>query len=176
MHYYNLIIFLIETLTQTSIQAQYDVSVQRALNEAKVRLETLLRLYYLRHGYESYDIFLLSLLSFLGFMQLKFLKSAGPEEIESRRSTVALVAKGLHDQSRNCYLAEIVFRIMKRNLGAESQFLLKDVNIGEEDEETRMRMTEQVHSSWPIDIETIDENADKKRLGNLIKETSRLQV
>jgi hypothetical protein len=176
MHYYNLIIFLLETLIQATAQAVYDVSVQRALNEAKVRLETILRLYYLRHGYESYDIFLVSLLSFFGFMQIKALKSADPEELESRRSTVALVAKGLHDQSRNFYLAEIVFRIMKRNLGVESQFLLKDVDIGDEDEEAEIRMAEQVHSSWPIDIQAIDENADSKRLENLIKQTRKLQV
>ncbi|KAJ4007727.1 hypothetical protein NW752_010396 [Fusarium irregulare] len=176
MHYYNLIIFLLETLNIISTQALYDVSVERALNEAKVRLETILRLYYLRHGYESYDLFLLSLLSFLGFMQMKAMNSIDPGELESRRSTVALVVKGLHDQSRNCYLAEIVFRIMKRNMGADSYYLLKDVDIGDEDEEAAIRMSEQVHSSWPIDIHFIDENADKQRIENLIKKINRLGV
>ncbi|CAG7565306.1 unnamed protein product [Fusarium equiseti] len=176
MHYYNLIIFLLETLNITSTQALYDVSVQRALNDAKARLETILRLYYLRHGYESYDIFLLSLLSFLGFMQLKDMKSTDPGEVESRRSTVALVAKGLHDQSRNCYLAEIVFRIMKRNMGADSHILLRGVDLGDEDEEAAMRMSEQIHSSWPVDIHSIDGNADKQRIENLIRKTDRLGI
>jgi len=176
MHYYNLIICLLETLTLTCKQALYDVSVQRALNEAKIRLETILRLYYLRHGYESYDIFLLSLLSSLGFMQLRTMNSTGPGELESARSTVALVFKGLHDQSRNFYLAEIVFRIMKRSMDADSYYLLKDVDIGDEDEEAAIRMSEQVHSSWPIDIHSIDENADNQRIQNLIKKTDRLRV
>ena len=176
MHYYNLIIFLLETLNLTSTQARSDESVQRALNEAKVRLETILRLYFLRHGYESYDIFLLSLLSFLGFMQLKNMSRTGPGELESVRSTVVLIAKGLHDQSRNCYLAEIVFRIMKRNMGADSLYLLKGVDIGDEDEEAAMRMAEQVYSSWPIDVQAIDENADKQRIENLIRKTDRLRV
>ncbi|RBR26560.1 uncharacterized protein FIESC28_00636 [Fusarium coffeatum] len=176
MHYYNLIIFLLETLNVTTPQALYDASVQRALNEAKVRLETILRLYYLRHGYESYDLFLLSLLSFLGFMQIKAMNSIDSGELESRRSTVALAAKGLHDQSRNCYLAEIVFRIMKRNMGADSYYLLKNIDIGDEDEEASIRMSEQVHSSWPIDVHSIDENADKQRIENLIRKTDRLRV
>jgi hypothetical protein len=171
-----MIIFLLETLNITSTQALYDVSVQRALNEAKARLETILRLYYLRHGYESYDVFLLSVLSFLGFMQLKTMNSIDPGELENRRSTIALVAKGLHDQSRNCYLAEIVFRLMKRNMGTDSHYLLKDFDIGDEDEEAVTRMSEQVHSSWPIDIEVIDENADKQRIENLIRNTDRIKL
>ena len=109
-------------------------------------------------------------------MQLKTMNSTDPGELEGRRSTIALVAKGLHDQSRNCYLAEIVFRLMKRKMGADSYHLLKDVDIGDEDEEAATRMSEQVHSSWPIGIEVIDENADKQRIQNLIRKTDRIEL
>ncbi|EXL39260.1 hypothetical protein FOCG_18127 [Fusarium oxysporum f. sp. radicis-lycopersici 26381] len=180
MHYYHVIIFLLETLCKTSTSALHDQSIQKALSDAKIKMETLLRLYYLRHGFESYDIFLISLLSFLGFMHIKSLKSAEAMELESRRSTVVLMAKGLRDQSQNCFLAALVFRVLKAKMGRESQLLLKEVDVGEEDGEEdgeeEVVMADQVHSSWPIDIEWIDTDPDKQRLGNLIKETKGLRV
>lgn len=176
MHYHHLIIFLLETLCRTSTSALHDQGVQKALNDAKIKMETLLRLYYLRHGFEAYDIFLISLLSFLGFMHIKSLKSAEAMELESRRSTVVLMAKGLRDQSQNCFLAALVFRVLKYKMGRESQFLLKDVDVGEEDEEEAVVMADQVHSSWPIDIEWIDMDPNKQRLENLIQETKDLRI
>ncbi|KAF5559337.1 nitrogen assimilation transcription factor nirA [Fusarium napiforme] len=176
MHYYQLSIFLLETLRMTSTSALADESVQKVLSDAKIRVETLLRLYYLRHGFESYDIFAISLLAFIGFMQAKTLDSAEAASLESRRSTVVLVAKGLQDQSQNCYLARLVLRILKSSVGNENQFLLKELDNEEEDEEAERVMEEQVKSSWPIDLEWIDVDPEKKRLENLIKRTKELEI
>ncbi|KAM0205110.1 hypothetical protein ACHAQI_009473 [Fusarium lateritium] len=177
MHYHNLSIYLLETLIVTSKLASYDRSVQKTLSDAKIRLETLLRLYYLRHGYESYDIFMIHLLSFIGFMHIKATKGAEATEVESRRSAVVLTAQGLRDQSRSCYLAGLVFRIMKGNMGVEGERLLKEIeDLQEEDGEEEMLLAEQIQSSWPIDIEWIDIEPENKRLGNLVKKTNELRV
>lgn len=177
MHYHNLSIHLLETLTIISKPATYDINVQKTLSGAKVRLETLLRLYYLRHGYESYDIFMVSVLSFLGFIHIKALKGAEAIEVESRRSIVALTAQGLRDQSRNCYVAGLVFRVMKGNMGVEGQSLLKEIeDLPEENEEEKLLVAEQVQASWPIDIERIDIEPEKQRLGNLVKRINELRV
>jgi hypothetical protein len=176
MHYYNLSIYLLETLIVISKPATYDISVQQTLSDAKIRLETLLRLYYLRHGYESYDLFMIQLLSFLGFAHIKALKGAEATEVESRRSAVALTAQGLRDQSRNCYLAGLVFRVMKGNIGVQGESLLKEIEDLQEDEEEELLVAEQVQSSWPIDIEWIDIEPEKQRLGNLVKKTKELRV
>jgi hypothetical protein len=176
MHYYNLIIYLLETLRMTSTPALVDESVQKVLSDAKIRMETLLRLYYLRHGFESYDIFVISLLAFIGFMQAKTLDGSEAAGLESRRSTVVLVAKGLQDQSQNCYLARVVLRILKSSVGRENQFLLKEVDNEEEDAEAERVMEEQVKSSWPIDLEWIDVDPETKRLDNLIKRAKELEL
>jgi hypothetical protein len=177
MHYHNLSIHLLETLIVISKPATYDINVQKTLSGAKIRLETLLRLYYLRHGYESYDIFMISVLSFLGFIHIKALKGAEARDVESRRSVVVLTAQGLRDQSRNCYVAGLVFRVMKGNMGVESQSLLKDIeDLPEEDKEEKLLVAEQVQSSWPIDVERIDIEPEKQRLGNLVKRINELGV
>ncbi|KAF4430454.1 Nitrogen assimilation transcription factor nirA [Fusarium acutatum] len=176
MHYYNLIIYLLETLRMTSTPALVDESVQKVLSDAKIKMETLLRLYYLRHGFESYDIFVISPLAFIGFMLAKTLDSSETAGLESRRSTVVLVAKGLQDQSQNCYLARLVFRILKSSVGRENQFLIKEVDNEKEDDEAQRVIEEQVKSSWPIDLEWIDVDPEKKRLDNLIRRTKELDA
>lgn len=159
----------------TSTPALADGSVQKVLSDAKIRIETLIRLYYLRHGFESYDIMVISM-HFIGFMQAKALDVTEAAGLESRRSTVVLVARGLRDQSKNCYLARLVLRILKSSVGRENQFLLKEVDDEEEDAEAERVMKEQVKSSWPIDLEWIDVDPEKKRLDNLIKRTKELEL
>ena len=64
-------------------------------------------------------------------------------------------------------------------LNVTSTQALYDVSVQRalnEDEEAATRMSEQVHSSWPIGIEVIDENADKQRIQNLIRKTDRIEL
>ncbi|KAK2689412.1 hypothetical protein QWA68_011946 [Fusarium oxysporum] len=175
MHYYNLIVCLLETLRMTTAPALVDDSVQKALSDAKIKMETLLRLYYLRHGFGSYDIFIVILLAFIGFMHAKTLDSSKMVNLESRKSTVVLVVKGLGDQSNNCYLARVVFRLLKGSIGSKNDFLLKEVGIVEEDGEDEKAMEEQVNSSWPVDLEWIDVDPEKNRLDNKIRKTKELE-
>jgi hypothetical protein len=66
---------------------------------------------------------------------------------------------------------------MKGNMGVEGQSLLKDIeDLPEEDEEEKLLVAEQVQSSWPIDIERIDIEPEKQRLGNLVKRINELGV
>lgn len=174
MHYYNLIIYLLETLCAVSGHAVSDRDVQQTLIDAKIRMETLLRLYYLRHGFELYDIFMVHFLSFLGFMHLEALKYTKPAEVEGRRSTLALAAKGLQQQGQSYYLATVVLRILKLKIGVEAWHLLRDVGYVEDENEDRQAlMAEQVHSSWPIDIVGITSDPERQRLGNLVKNASK---
>ncbi|KAF5655412.1 NirA-like nitrate assimilation regulatory protein [Fusarium sp. NRRL 25303] len=143
IHYYNLTVYLLETLRMTTAPALVDESVQKVLSDAKIKMETLLRLYYQRHGFESYDIFIIILLAFVGFMHAKNLENPEMADLESRRSTVVLVLKGLRDQSINCYVAKVVLRLLKGSVGSENSFLLKEVDIVEEGGEEERAMEEQ---------------------------------
>jgi hypothetical protein len=61
-------------------------------------------------------------------------------------------------------------------MGSENHPLLKDVELVEDDREEEKIMEEQVNSSWPIDLEWIDVDPEKKRLENLIRKTKELEV
>ncbi|KAF5602732.1 nitrogen assimilation transcription factor nirA [Fusarium subglutinans] len=175
MHYYNLTVYLLETLRMTTAPALVDDSVNKVLSDAKIKMETLLRLYYQRHGFESYDIFIIILLVFIGFMHAKTLESSETIDLESRRSSVVLVVKGLGDQSINCYLAKVVFRLLKGSIGSENDSLLREVGVVEEGGEEEKAMEQQVNSSWPIDLEWIEVDPEKNRLDNVIRKTKQLE-
>ncbi|KAF5973738.1 hypothetical protein FBULB1_8122 [Fusarium bulbicola] len=175
MHYYNLTVYLLETLRMTTAPALVDDSVNKVLSDAKIKMETLLRLYYQRHGFESYDIFIIILLAFIGFMHAKTLETSETIDLESRRSSVVLVVKGLGDQSINCYLAKVVFRLLRGSIGSENDSLLKEVGIVEEGGEEEKAMEQQVNSSWPIDLEWIEVDPEKNRLDNVIRKTKQLE-
>lgn len=173
MHCYNIIINLLETLSETSGQETLlGVDLQKALYKSKIRFETLLRLYYLRHGCEGYDIFMVHFFSFLGFNHIKALGNTEVSEAE-RKSTIALSLKGLRAQGRNYYLAQVVFRLVKDTLGPEAQQLTREVaDVTEEDDESKSLIQQHVNSSWPVGLSSISMDPDTQRLGNRIAEAN----
>lgn len=112
-----------------------DLTWQNIITHAEVRLETLVRLYYLRHSFEAYDPLLMHWLMFLGDAILQKLDGTGgtpttamamtPTNFESLRSTLILCAKGLYDQKRNYHIAAIVFRLLRDRMKANDVDLLR---------------------------------------------------
>jgi hypothetical protein len=112
-------------LTDNQISIARDITGQ-----ATAQLESLLRIYYLRHGFEAYDSMLLVHLVHLANVTLTriamierspSLRETSGEDIETLRSTLILCLKGLHDQSKNFYLSGVVFDVMKNRLSAENR-------------------------------------------------------
>jgi hypothetical protein len=173
MHYYIVIINLIDTLRDAGGEERLPgVDLQQALNEATIRFETLLRLYYLRHGCEGYDIVTVHYFSLLGFMHMKALGGAEPSEAAERWSTIALTFKGLRAQGRNFYLAQVVFRLLKDALGAEAQQLMREVaDVTEENDESKSLIRQHVNSSWPVGLSVMTMDPEAQRLGNRVSDT-----
>ena len=173
MHCYNIIINLFETLSEISGQDAFlGVDLQQALYKSTIRFETLLRLYYLRHGCESYDIFMVHYFSFLGLKYIKAPDNIKASEAE-RKSTIALSLKGLRAQGRNYYLAQVVFRLVKDALGPDAQQLMKEVaEVTEEDDESKSLIQQHVNSSWPVGLSSISMDPNAQRLGNRIAESN----
>lgn len=173
MHCYNIIINLLETLSEIGGQETLPgVDLQQALHKSKIRFETLLRLYYLRHGCEGYDMFMVHYFSLLGFMHMKALGNAEPSDATERKSTIALTFKGLRAQGRNYYLAQVVFRLVKDTLGAEAQQLMREVADVAEEDESKSLIHQHVNSSWPVGLSTISMDPDAQRLGNRITDAN----
>lgn len=70
----------------------------QVVSEADRSLQTLMRLYYLRHGFETMDTYILSPLAKLAFMALQTIaENSYPHSLTDTRSTLFLATKGLRD-------------------------------------------------------------------------------
>lgn len=138
-------------------------------SEAITHLETLLRLYYLRHGFEAFDSFLLHYLGFLNHITMSAVdKSTGSSFLESRRSTLLLLTKGIHDQSRIVFVATAILRLQVRLLRPEDVELLKRFVEIETDEIISRPLEQAVHTDWPVYEVGLEAKADLFKQGRTL--------
>ncbi|KAI2468404.1 hypothetical protein F4781DRAFT_269312 [Annulohypoxylon bovei var. microspora] len=151
MHYHVLLISLFEPFLQMDYIGS-ETSPAQIVGHSKACFETLVRIYYLRHGFESLDSALIQFLHLLGFSALRDTSSVekGSMEYETLRSTLMLCAKGLREQGRNCYVSEAVFRLFKQSVSEEDDLLLSGNTEMEEGHGPLDHMVQEVRSQWPI--------------------------
>ncbi|KAJ4290983.1 hypothetical protein N0V90_010179 [Kalmusia sp. IMI 367209] len=77
-------------------------------------------------------------------------------ELESLRSTLILVGKGLYAQRRNHYLAEALFRVVQGHEAPD--------------------MARAVRSHWPVGVMNKKDNLDSYILTNLVENYAHLNV
>lgn len=167
-------------LTENQIAIARDITAQ-----ATAQLESLLRIYYLRHGFEAYDSMLLVHLVHLANVTLTrialiertpSLHESSHEEIETLRSTLILCLKGLHDQSKNFYLSGVVFNVMKNRLSAENRDLvgrfvtLQDLNAADHE----AHQSQRIISDYVIPVVNLNEDPEAGRLWNMVQEFGRM--
>ena len=130
---------------------------------ARAHLETLVRLYYLRHSFDSLDIIIILFLLMLGSISVRVLASSSNEsEKEGRErgqsygakrrdaSTFLLCAKGLHDQGRNQYLSSLMFTMLAGLVDSRDEVLVDNLaRIRAEFKGTEVK-PEYVHMEWPV--------------------------
>jgi hypothetical protein len=149
--------------------------------QATAQLETLLRIYYMRHGFEAYDAMLLVHLVHLANVTLARLAQiertpdppeASLEDTETLRSTLILCLKGLHDQSKNFYLSGVVFDVMKNRLSPENRNLVgRFVTLADSNVEDRsMDRSQRIISDYVIPVVNLNEHPDAGRLANMVLE------
>jgi hypothetical protein len=167
-------------LTDHQISIARDITAQAA-----AQLESLLRIYYLRHGFEAYDSMLLVHLVHLANVTLTRIAlierspdmhETSREEIESLRSTLILCLKGLHDQSKNFYLSGVVFDVMKNRLSAENRDLLgKFVTLQDANEADReAHQSQRIISDYVIPVVNLNEDPEAGRLWRMVQEFGRM--
>ncbi|KAI8959471.1 hypothetical protein F5Y11DRAFT_301730 [Daldinia sp. FL1419] len=170
IYYHVLLISLFEPFMQMGyIHTEADPST--IVKHSTTCFETLMRVYYLRHGFESLDLTLVQLLPLLGFSVLRDSSSVEKGSIahEAMRSTLLLCAKGLWEQGQNYYVAEVVFRLFRQCLTADDAQLFREIMEIEESDGRPSHMATEIRSRWPIGIFSMaDENADRT-LDNFIQ-------
>lgn len=168
-----------------SVVSQYLAASRGRASNATVNFEALVRLYYLRHGYETSDTYMTHTLATLGFATLGRLARLSPDStdsarsIEEARSTIFLTAKGLSDQGSNYYIPYTLFELLKQSLsGDDVRTLLRFINQQPSYGETassRLR-TDHVQAQYPVNIVDMTKHPEQKRLGNMIREFSTLAL
>jgi len=107
---------------------------------ALCHFETLVRIYYIRHGFSFFDSFIGQPLTHLGFIVLNRLKRlvdrtanttyVDPTDIQELQSTLLLAAKGLNDQGQNIILGLIILHVLTHLMDDDTKTKLGQV-IGE---------------------------------------------
>jgi hypothetical protein len=142
--------------------------------EADRNIQTLVHLYYLRHGFETMDSYIMSPLAKLASMALQnIIKDTHPDSLADTRSTLFLTMKGLRDQGQNSYLGITLYRVFKSQMKPEDVQimlqLIRKVDEVDKEEEEKFRI---VHAEWAPSIVQTREEQEQKSLTQLVEKVS----
>jgi hypothetical protein len=160
------------------METKQDFRIHEIIADAKKYLQTLVRLYYIRHGYDAMDLFIIVPLVLVASDCVEAVNDQMPtDQLELLRSTLILAATGLYNQRRNHYLAEALFRVIWGRMRSPEIALLKDsmkMDKGEWDE--RKGMAQAVRSHWPVSVVKKKEDLESHILANLVENYAHLNV
>jgi hypothetical protein len=153
----------------------------------RIAFETIVRLYYLRHGFSTSDRFSVQYLNILAFGAIHALKCGrtqsgvpinGYETYKDFdndvRSTLLLATKGLNDQGKRWYMCKSVFDVVYDAMEEEDQQLLHlygNLNINDENKDVvAATRTEHMAIQWPLDLAGSNTaSIEERRLGNALQ-------
>ncbi|KAF4466393.1 Zn(2)-C6 fungal-type DNA-binding domain [Fusarium albosuccineum] len=141
---------------------------------ARTSLETLLRLYYLRHGFECLDTYLVSLLIDICSGVIDEMKLPhNHEELTALRSTVILLAKGIYEQGQSFFLGKLIFQLVRSKMSPTDLSVLERFVKMEPTREDEVKALRQVQMDWPVEITSMKDDPESKSLGNFVKSLQR---
>lgn len=182
LYYHHLILtiyepLLHETPTRTPSTPK-ELSPQQVVADAKKHLQTLIRLYYLRHGFEAMDLFIVIPLMLTGYDCIDAITEETPEhELETLQSTLMLVAQGIYTQRQNHHLAKALYRVLQGRMRPQEYALLRDTVASEEDEAGgEIDKMQVVRSHWPVSVVKKREDAGAYGLTQLLKDCASLDI
>ena len=150
-----------------------DFHPRNALSQSKVLFETLIRLYYLRHGFELLDFFLVHFLGALMHMTRRAIQNSKDRLTDrSLRSTLFLCAKGIHEQGLSHYAARAILSVQMRNLSPDDLGLLGEFVGANSKLDLTAILEHPIVSDWPTYLESLDEAHEALRLGALCRESA----
>ncbi|GAB1312659.1 Zn(2)-C6 fungal-type domain-containing protein [Madurella fahalii] len=158
MEYYHVLIKLLEPWGNPTPETPgQDLKVNgRTFQEmgtiARARLETVIRLYYLRHGFEFPDVILNIYLMLLGSISIRMIQAlmGSPAAAGRDAATFLLCLKGLHDQGRSNYLGALMFNMISGLVDPENTDLMSDISRIKGEFRGVEVKPEYVHMEWPV--------------------------
>ena len=148
---------------------------------AILRMETLIRLYYLRHSFAFPDCFLICHLSLLTRATVESISNAyrlSPPDasaLRALRSTLFLCIKGANDQSQHIYISVVIYKLLCDSMTSQDIDTLKASVALTEPAEDDMFLASQCRSNWSLPIVKV-ESPDDTALDRMVKKmaTARL--
>jgi hypothetical protein len=170
MYCHHLVLSIYEPLV--SVRTNSFPTPLQVVQVAEKYLLTLVRLYFLRHGFEAMDLFIVIPLVFIAMRCLETIGQRGlsDEDLEITRSNLILVINGLYFQRRNHYLAETLYSVVRSSMRVEEKVLLKEaLELDEQDEEQTNMMNQVVQSAWPVSIARTRDEMNERILSKLVE-------
>ncbi|KAI1759115.1 hypothetical protein GGR53DRAFT_524115 [Hypoxylon sp. FL1150] len=170
IHYHVLLIGLFEPFVQMGF-IHTEANPSTIVSHSKACFETLMRVYYRRHGFQSLDVTLVQFLHLLGFGALKDYSSAekGTAASEAIRSTLMLCAKGLWEQGQNYYLSEAIFRMFRQSMSLEEVLIVQKMIEIEDYDGPLDHMVQEIRSQWPVGMFSMTDDNGVRTLEHFIR-------
>jgi hypothetical protein len=183
MHYHNVMILLFEPFVSqrahetgavrqsTMPRPENEPAPAEIIKDSKVCLEMLIRLYYLRHGFEHWDSILAYYLAKQASISLADLREAGSsEDRKYPLSTLFLVMKGLYQQGKSSYLAEVAYHAVRAKIEpADARLLEDEMTDLVEDLDRRRLIDKQAATDWPMQILDLTDDPETYKMNSIIK-------
>lgn len=173
----------------TTSKPHFNLSAAPHNKTAKYRIsfETIVRLYYLRHGFKMPDMMMTLFLSSLAFKSVDKLKTcfSVPRDLRPQsslealsnpvtdeiRSTLILAQKGLTDQGQSYYLPQTVAHLVLANVDEEEAGIIRNyVDGAMEDADARQLRAEHIEAHFPVNLRSFTESTEQQRMNNLMQE------
>jgi hypothetical protein len=146
-------------------------------SHAASRLETITRLYYIRHSFEYCDSFLTIHLSFVAGAAMDALKATPAHEASTARSlksTIILSLKGLYDQGKHIHLTSVIYRLLRDRLEPKDLELLQNHVDWDPLAPEEPLLVQYAQSHYPLTMGSKEADPDGARLENLVKQYDQL--
>ncbi|EXK27464.1 hypothetical protein FOMG_16015 [Fusarium oxysporum f. sp. melonis 26406] len=141
-------------------------------------LETVLRLYYLRHSFEHGDTYLTYFLSILANTTIENMNrdSVSPDDVKTLkilRATLLLAVKGLYDQGQHVYVSSAMCRLIRDRMTKEDMNALRRHTTWKDDQPL---VPHYVRSTFPVTIVMLEEDWQMETVENLAKKYDQLAL
>ncbi|KAG5932622.1 hypothetical protein E4U53_001242 [Claviceps sorghi] len=176
-YYHHLILTMYEPLLHQD--AHHEAArAHQIVDEARKYLQTLVRLYYLRHGFDAMDLFIVHPLMLLALECVETVhETTSPNQLEALRSLLILTVKGLYEQRRNHYLAKALFRVIRGRMREAEVALLKGaVHVDDDEIDAQCDLVQAVRSHLPVSLKRKNKNMDAHTLKNLVEDYVGLSI
>ena len=176
IYYHHLVLAIYEPLLDT--KTNQEPTPQQIVTDARKHVQTLIRLYYLRHGFGAMDLFIVIPLMLAASDCIDAINEPTTEnELEDLQSTLILTAQGFYSQRRNHYLAQALYRVIRGRMRPREVALLKGTMNPDRDEPDENReMVPAVRSHWPVRVVKNMDDLYSHILKNLVENYAHLTM